>query len=235
METEILKKERRAKTMLLYFAIGSIVMLFAAFTSAYVVTKGNGFWVSIVMPTNFYYSTLTIVLSSGSIYMAVRAFKANAMSVFKGWWALTLILGLLFATFQFNGWDQLILTGNYASGDIANLNGTYGEDYTFSYQNTPLIEDEGKFYMPNDVSRERPLNEDLNNTFNAASGYFYILTFAHLLHLIGGLLYLLYVMILALNNRIIYPDGFKLKQASIYWHFLGILWIYLFFFLLFIH
>jgi len=225
----------RAKTMLVYVAILSIVMLFAAFTSAYVVSMGNGFWVDITMPISFYYSTITIILSSLTMGWAIRSVKTNDIKNLKTGMLLTLILGFAFALFQFQGWNELVITGNHISGDIGNLKGEYGKDYTFSYQGAQLVLDDGNFYMPNDAMKERPLNVDLNKEFNAASGYFYVITFLHLAHLAGGLLYLMYVLTLAYKNRFSSDDYLKPKLVSIYWHFLGILWIYLFFFLLIIH
>ena len=225
----------RTKTMLVYVAILSIVMLFAAFTSAYVVSMGNGFWVDIKMPKAFYLSTITIIISSLTMWWAIKSIKVNNEKGFKIGLTITLILGLTFAYFQFQGWKELVFTGNYVSGDIGNLKGVYGEDYTFSYQGQQLILEDGNFYFPSDSMKERPLNVDLNKEFNAASGYFYVITFLHLTHLAGGLLYLMYVLVLAYKDRFNADDYLKPKLVSIYWHFLDILWVYLFFFLLFIH
>ena len=225
----------RTKTMLVYVAILSIVMLFAAFTSAYVVSMGNGFWVDIKMPKAFYLSTITIIISSLTMWWAIKSIKVNNEKGFKIGLTITLILGLTFAYFQFQGWKELVFTGNYVSGDIGNLKGVYGEDYTFSYQGQQLILEDGNFYFPSDSMKERPLNLDLNKEFNSESGYFYVITFLHLTHLAGGLLYLMYVLVLAYKDRFNADDYLKPKLVSIYWHFLDILWVYLFFFLLFIH
>lgn len=232
-----MEKDRniRAKTMLVYVAILSIVMLFAAFTSAYVVSMGNGFWVDITMPSSFYYSTITIILSSLSMWWAIKSVKINNLKNLRTGMLLTLILGFAFAWFQFQGWNELVITGNHISGDIGNLKGEYGKDYTFSYQGAQLVLEEGNYYMPNDSMKEQPLNADLNKEFNAASGYFYVITFLHLVHLAGGLLYLMYVLMLAHKNKFDKNDFLKPKLVGIYWHFLGILWIYLFLFLLIIH
>lgn len=225
----------RTKTMLLYVAIFSIVMLFAAFTSAYIVSMGNGFWVDIKMPVAFYLSTITILISSFTMWWAIRSVKKNKLNGFKIGLLLTLILGFTFAYFQFKGWNELVLTGNHVSGDIGNLKGEYGKDYTFSYQGVELILEDGNFYFPNDSMKERSLNVEIDKEFNAASGYFYVLTFLHLMHLAGGLIYLIFVLVLSFKDRFNAEDFLKPKLISIYWHFLGILWIYLFFFLLLIH
>ena len=48
----------------LWVAIGSIVMMFAGLTSAYIVKSNQAAWQSIVMPKIFWYSTAVILISS---------------------------------------------------------------------------------------------------------------------------------------------------------------------------
>jgi len=43
------------------------------------------------------------------------------------------------------------------------------------------------------------------------------------------------VIIMSLLGRLANQNSLKPKLAGIYWHFLDFLWVYLFFFLLFIH
>jgi cytochrome c oxidase subunit III len=59
---------------------------------------------------------------------------------------------------------------------------------------------------------------------NPSSSFFYVLTAAHALHLLGGLGALVYVM-RKLQTGILRP--ITLAVASKYWHFMGVLWIYL--------
>jgi len=62
---------------------------------------------------------------------------------------------------------------------------------------------------------------------NPHSSFFYLLTSLHGLHLLGGLVALVYVTAAAFRLRI----GFKRRNAvevtAIYWHFMDVLWIYL--------
>ena len=225
----------RAKTMLLYVGIFSVVMLFAGLTSAYIVTMGGGYWVDIKLPEAFYYSTLTIVLSSLIYWRAFKQLQANKINSYKYGLVLTFILGLTFSFFQFQAYKELIEKGNYVSDDIGSIKGEYGVDYTISYQGMNLIYDNGNYYMPGDIEHRQPLNSEINKQFNAASGYFYVLSGLHLLHIFGALIYLLYIIILTFMGRINSENQLKPKLAGIFWHFLDILWIYLFFFLLFIH
>ncbi len=68
---------------------------------------------------------------------------------------------------------------------------------------------------------------------NPASSFLYILTAAHLAHLLGGLLMLLLVVVKAIRNKYSATNNHGIYVASIYWHFLGVLWVLLFLFLIF--
>jgi cytochrome c oxidase subunit 3 len=64
------------------------------------------------------------------------------------------------------------------------------------------------------------------------SGFFYILTGLHGLHLVGGVFALGYVFSKALKDRITAFDYEPLKLCALYWHVMDALWIYLFLLLL---
>ena len=64
------------------------------------------------------------------------------------------------------------------------------------------------------------------------SGFFYILTGLHGLHITGGVIALGFVMSKALKNRLSAFNHQSLTLCSTYWHFMDALWIYLFILLL---
>jgi cytochrome c oxidase subunit III len=65
-----------------------------------------------------------------------------------------------------------------------------------------------------------------------AGNYLYVLTAVHGLHIVAGLAFLAYIYIGLLGNR--YQPGkiVAIENCATFWHFLGLLWIYLFIFLL---
>jgi cytochrome c oxidase subunit 3 len=67
---------------------------------------------------------------------------------------------------------------------------------------------------------------------NSTGSFLYVITGLHVAHLIGGLLYLIGVIVRATKQQFNAENHLKLKLCAIYWHFLDILWIYLFIFLL---
>src|SRR6185503_13343296 len=64
------------------------------------------------------------------------------------------------------------------------------------------------------------------------SGFFYILSGLHGLHLLGGVIALGYVMVQALRQRLTAFNYEPLKLCAMYWHVMDALWIYLFLLLL---
>jgi cytochrome c oxidase subunit 3 len=62
---------------------------------------------------------------------------------------------------------------------------------------------------------------------NPSSSFFYVLTAAHAIHLIGGVVALLYVSIQALRLRLGPGKRTAIDVTAMYWHFLDGLWIYL--------
>ena len=58
----------------LWVACASIVMMFAALTSAYVVRRAGGNWLEFGLPDVFYWNTGVIVLSSVLLHISFNAY-----------------------------------------------------------------------------------------------------------------------------------------------------------------
>ncbi len=221
--------------MLLYLGIFSIVMFFAGLTSAFIVSQSSGFWVNIRPPAAFYTSTAFILFSSVTMNLAVGAVRKSQYQKVKNYLLFTFLLGIGFAISQYIGWGQMIEQGNYVVGNIGKVSGEYGVDHTYTYKGQELTRENGKFYLPDDRSRENPLNKELEASRNTASSYMYVLTVAHVLHLLGGLIYMGGVIIGALRRKYDASNHLNVSQCATYWHFLDGLWLYLLLFFLFIH
>jgi len=91
----------------LWVAIGSILMMFAGLTSAYIVKRNQANWTSFEIPMMFWISTAAIVLSSLAIVAANKAFRAREISKYRSLMFVTMILGVLFIVFQTIGFKQL--------------------------------------------------------------------------------------------------------------------------------
>lgn len=68
---------------------------------------------------------------------------------------------------------------------------------------------------------------------NASGSFLYLIAVMHLLHLFGGLIAMLITLVKSLLKRYNSQDYLGIELTAIYWHFLDVLWIYLFLFLYF--
>lgn len=195
---------RRAR-LGLAVALTPIVMLFVAFTSAYVVRQGlptldehTGTYVSDWLTVNLplgvlLVNTLLLVVSSITMEAARRqtARRAALMPIQSipgvsigeervfPWLGVTVLLGLAFLAGQWLAWRELANRG---------------------------------FYMATSPS----------------SSFVYLLTAAHAIHLTGGLLALLYALGISLLHKQLESRCIVVDTVAWYWHFMALLWIYIF-------
>ena len=101
----------------MWVALASILMLFVALTSAYIVRGvpalggGQDDWLPIDMPSVLWLNTAMLLASSITIELARRALKKNEYERFKSWISLTTLLGLAFLGGQLMAWRQLAAQG----------------------------------------------------------------------------------------------------------------------------
>ncbi len=91
----------------MWVAIGSIVMMFAGLTSAFIVKSNQTNWVTVTIPKMFWISTAAIIISSITLQMALRSFKQREMNQYRTLMGVTLLLGVAFVVFQWLGFQEL--------------------------------------------------------------------------------------------------------------------------------
>ncbi len=119
------------KVFTMWLFIVSIIMLFAAFTSAYLVRKAEGNWVEFELPDLFYYSTAVLIGSSVSMHFAYLAAKKDQFNALRISISITFVLGLIFLIMQFYGWIQLVeknvfFVGNPSGSFVYVFSGLHG-------------------------------------------------------------------------------------------------------------
>ena len=120
------EKNNRAKKMMLWFGIVSLIMAFAGWTSAYIVSSKRKDWLdTIELPQAFFISTVLIVLSSFTFILAKNAVKKNDQKKATTWLLATLVLGVSFIALQFYGFSQMLETGYYFTGPTSNIKMSY--------------------------------------------------------------------------------------------------------------
>ena len=108
-------KQKSAKPML-WISMVSMTMMFIGLTSAYIISSNRVDWVSFDLPPALYVSTVFIILSSISYILAKRNIQKNNRLNTSIFLILSLLLGLGFAYYQFEGFYQLKDAGLYLSG-----------------------------------------------------------------------------------------------------------------------
>ncbi len=120
------EKKDRAQQMMLWFGIVSLLMGFAGWTSAYIVSSAREDWASDVnLPNAFYISTLLIVISSLTYMLAKIAVKKDDQKQGTIWLLVTLGLGVSFITFQFVGFSDMVAQGYYFTGPTSSIKMSY--------------------------------------------------------------------------------------------------------------
>ncbi len=123
MATEIKIVEEAKKPMgmhpkkfAMWLFIVTVCMLFAAWTSAYIVKRAEAGWAEIVIPDQFWINTVIIVASSGTMFWAVRAARKDSLEKVKLAITITTILGIAFLAGQWMAWGQLVKLNEHFSG-----------------------------------------------------------------------------------------------------------------------
>lgn len=183
-------------------ALAPVVMLFVAFSAAFVarrvfgssdLTAAAARWISTPLPwVLLLLNTAVLLLSSVTIELARRhATMLVALAPVKSipgvslgeehsfpWLGTTTVLGLLFLGGQVRAWMQLEAHGILVSS-------------------------------------------------SASSSFFYLLTGMHAVHLAGGVLGLLYASYGALRHYAVERQRIIIDVAAWYWHFMAGLWLYI--------
>jgi cytochrome c oxidase subunit III len=172
------------KKFALWLFIVTIAMLFAAFTSAYIVKRADTGWAEIVLPWHFWLNTWIIIISSATLFFATRAAKKDRLESTKLLVTLTTIFGVAFLVGQLLAFRELVALNEYFTGG------------------------------------------------NVSHSFIYVITGAHGFHVIGGVVFLLITLVEVFKYNIHSKNMDLLEMCATYWHFLGVLWLYLFAFLL---
>lgn len=182
------EKQKRAKKMMLWFGIISLIMSFAGWTSAFVVSSKRQDWLTdFDLPSAFTVSTVLIIISSLTFLAAKYFLKKGNNQATSGLLLATLLLGLGFIYNQFVGFNQIIEQG-----------------YNFT-----------------------------GPTSNVTMSFIYLIAVVHILHVVAGLICLLVVIYNHFKQKYNATNMLGFELAATFWHFVDLLWLYLFLFLCF--
>jgi cytochrome c oxidase subunit 3 len=183
------EKNNRAMRMMLWFGIVSLIMSFAGLTSAVLVSRKREDWlIDFEMPQAFFISCVLMVLSSLAFIGAKRALKKGNRNVTTLLLLTTFGLGIAFVMSQYAGFNQIVASGYYFTGE----------------------------------------------TSNVTMSFIYVIAFVHVLHVFAGLLSLLVVIYNHFKQKYTATNMLGLELSGTFWHFVDILWLFLFLFLTYV-
>ncbi|HEX8071002.1 MAG TPA: cytochrome c oxidase subunit 3 [Pyrinomonadaceae bacterium] len=93
--------------------IAAVVMLFVAFTSAYMFRASMRDWATVELPRVLWLSTALILASSAALEVARRRLRRGERAAYRRWLASSLVLGGAFVVAQLLAWRQLVAAGVY--------------------------------------------------------------------------------------------------------------------------
>lgn len=99
------------KKFALIVACGSLMMMFAAFTSAYIVRQAAGNWLEFRLPNVFFVSTIILLTSSLALHGSYLSFKKGNAQAYRWLMVLSFVLGMGFVVSQYMGWQALVEIG----------------------------------------------------------------------------------------------------------------------------
>ena len=183
------EKNNRAIRMMLWFGIVSLIMSFAGLTSAVLVSRQREDWLNdFEMPQAFFISCVLMVISSLTFIGAKRALKKNNRKVTTLLLLTTFGLGIAFVMSQYAGFNQIVASGYYFTGE----------------------------------------------TSNVTMSFIYVIAFVHVLHVFAGLLSLLVVIYNHFKQKYTATNMLGMELSATFWHFVDILWLFLFLFLTYV-
>jgi cytochrome c oxidase subunit 3 len=195
----------------MFFALAAVVMLFVSFTSAYIVRQGVGTWSDasaryvtdwkpIALPPILWINTIILLASSFTLAMARRALsrKLQKKAAPRGGASPVAAPALIVNKQRSIPW--LGITSVLGAGFLIGQLLAWGE-----------LRRLGIFVST-----------------NPSSSFFYVLTGAHGIHLLGGVLALAYVGVTSLLRKPLATRFLVVDVTALYWHFMDFLWIYIF-------
>lgn len=119
------------KKFALWIFIASVLMIFAALTSAYIVRQADGNWMSFDLPASFWITSAIILASSVTMHWAYWSAKKDNLEATKLAITLTSFLGLAFLIGQYIAWGDLVernvyFVGNPSGSFVYVLSGLHG-------------------------------------------------------------------------------------------------------------
>jgi cytochrome c oxidase subunit 3 len=171
-------------------------------------------------------NTVVLIFSSLTMAMAVRSAQLGKNNAIVGFLVATVILGSVFlgikATEYHHKWVEHLIPGDTYHLEEEHIPKHHGEPITANMPTGIVGESNADF----------PLSSPPANDIQAHSQLFFFLYFAmtglHATHMIIGIGLLIWLMFPAYKGRFDGNNHNYVEGIGLYWHFVDIVWIFLF-------
>ncbi len=194
------RDRRRRYRLGVMIGMAAIVMFFVSLTSAYIVRQGIGNWDE----------------RTGQYVTDWQAMRVPGIL-----WMNTLILLLS------SGTMEMARRRTLERAVTAQQFGIDGEQRSIPWLGITVVLGFGFLVGQALAWKELRLQGVFVDT-NPSSSFFYVLTISHGLHLLGGVLALLYASVTSVLSRPLDTKAIVVDVTALYWHFMDALWIYIF-------
>lgn len=168
-DTTFTQNKIHPKKFALWVACGSMLMMFAGLSSAYMVREVAGNWLEFQLPTTFKISTAVILLSSAALHFSFLQFKKGHERNYKIFLIAALVLGLGFVVTQYQGWLAMVEMGvplkTNPSGDFIYVISGIHAAHVLGGIGTLIVALIHAFGLPFQVTPGRKLRFELTVTF----------------------------------------------------------------------
>ncbi|MEQ8763141.1 MAG: heme-copper oxidase subunit III [Planctomycetota bacterium] len=148
-------------------------------------------------------NTFVLILSSVLVVLAHNAVLRGELKRMRVLLVLVLLLGCVFMGIKGVEYEHKIHFGIYPGGEGAERMGAI-------------------------VAEEKGLDPAKVNDGNMFASTYFLVTGCHALHVIGGIIWLLAIVLLSFRSSFGKQSHYMVEYFGLYWHFVDVVWIFLF-------
>jgi cytochrome c oxidase subunit 3 len=223
------EQQRNAAALGMWWFLGTEIMFFGGMFCAYLIYRRWYFpefaaaSKSLSLPIGTF-NTTVLICSSLTVVMAVRAAQLGNRKLQVRMLLLTLVFGLAFLGIKTKEWSDKYKEHHIPGMGFNALSGEKGDLREFPGNEQLLALDK----LKNDPVKLRQREAEIQRHTQVFYSLYFALTGMHAIHMIVGVGIFITITWMARKGRFTPEYYTPLEIAGLYWHFVDIVWIYLF-------
>lgn len=222
------EQQRNAASLGMWWFLGTEIMFFGGMFCGYLVyrriyfpefavaSRSLSLWIGT-------FNTTVLICSSLTVVMAVRAAQLGKRMLQVKMLLLTLLFGLAFLGIKGYEWREKYVEHHIPT--FADYNVIRGEGSLIKGDNAKFL---GLDKLQGDPVKLREREAEIQQRTKIFYSLYFALTGMHALHMVVGVGIFTVITIMAWRGKFTPEYHTPLEIAGLYWHFVDIVWIYLF-------